>query len=162
MRWLFWHRLSREYLPGFLLLWTQFCFCTISRTGFNFELSEQMKPCRRMLAEREKTNMKGIFLGGKMLGEKKFSSRMFTVQSSTEYFPNMHAILARHRPQQIYTHCYQELSPHLGVERKGKSQHYHCKGVRQLSAELADCSLRSQLHECAAHMWLCCMNVRRN
>lgn len=58
--------------------------------------------------------MKGTFLGGKMLEEKKISSRMFTVQSNREYFPiNLHAILARHRPQQIYTHCYQELSPHL-------------------------------------------------
>lgn len=76
---------------------------------------------------------------------------MFTIQSNTEYFPiNMHAILASHRPQHIYTHCYQELSPHLGVERKGKSQHYHCKDVRQLSAELADCSLTR----------LSCMNVQ--
>lgn len=61
-----------------------------------------------------------------------------------------------------YTHSYQGLSPHLGVERKAKSQHCHCKGVRHLSAELADCSLTSRLHECAAQMRLCCKNVRRN
>lgn len=153
---------TRLRISAWFSYWTQFGLCTISRTGFNLELSEQVKPFSSILAERENTNMKETFLGGKRMG-KKISSRLFTVKSNTEYFPiNMHAILARHRPQQIYTHCFQELSPHLRVEGKGKSQHYPCKGVKQLSTEVADCSLTFQLHECAAQMRLCCTNARRN
>lgn len=54
-------------------------------------------------------------------GWKKILSRVLLVKSNIEYFPiNMHAILARHRPQQTYTHCYQEPPLHLRVEGKVK------------------------------------------